>query len=81
MIEAGGKRWISATEAPDHLGPDVTPDIVRSWARHGWISGHRVGSKVYYDLDALTEEEHRTRTSKRGNKRTMALTSPHALQS
>jgi hypothetical protein len=72
VIPAGGKTWVTANEAPDWLGSDVTPEVVRAWASRGKVNGHRVGRETYYDLDDLTETEYATRTSTRGHKRVAA---------
>ena len=81
MIYADDRAWITAGEAPEYLGSDITPDMVRDWARRGLCRGHRIGREVYYNLDLLTLAEHRTRTSRGGRPRNSALTSTGALQS
>lgn len=80
MIQAGGRDYYTANEIPD-IWPDVTPEAVRQWAARGRVNGHRVGREVYYDLNDLTETEHATRTSPRGGRRGVALTSNDAVSS
>jgi hypothetical protein len=81
MIEADGRTWITAAEAPDWLGPDITATLVRDWARRALVAGHRIGREVYYDLDTLTETEHAVRTSRAGRRRSSAQVGGLALQS
>lgn len=78
MIHAGGKDWITAAEVPTWW-PDVKAATVRAWAATGKITGYRVGRETYYDKEALTDIEHATRTSTRGNKRGTPATSGDAL--
>lgn len=80
MIRVAGRDWVTASEIPNHW-PDVQAATVRAWAHDGKVSGHRVGKHVYYDLTELTEIEHATRHSRRGHKRTRALTGADALTS
>jgi len=74
VIHADGRDWYTASEVRD-VWPDVSPEAVRAWAARGKVNGHRIGRRTYYDLNELTEAEHAARTSPRGNKRGMALTS------
>ena len=81
MIEAAGRRWITTSEAPEWLGPDITTDMVRDWARRKLLAGHRIGRETYYDLDHLTETEHAVRTSRGGRRRGSAHNGMAALRS
>lgn len=80
MIHAAGREWLTANEVPT-IWPDVSPEAVRQWARRGKLTGVRLNRKVYYDINQLTEAEHAARTSPRGNKRGVALTSDDAVSS
>jgi hypothetical protein len=73
MIRVAERDWITATEAPAYLGPDVQAQTVRAWAARGKVAGHRIGRETYYRLDDLTEIEHATRTSNRGHRRTVVM--------
>lgn len=72
MIRLDGIAYITATEAPDHLGDDVDPAMVRDWHRRKLIVGYRVGKEVYYRLEGLVEVEYTLRTSGRGRPRRVA---------
>lgn len=78
MIHADGREWCTANEVPE-MWPDVTANAVRLWARNGKVNPVRAGGKTYYDLNELTEAEYASRTSTRGNKRGVALTSGDAV--
>lgn len=69
MIELAGVRYITASEAAEYLGPDVTPELVRDWKRRGLIVGHRVGRCTWYRLDDLTEVEYQVRINRAGRPR------------
>lgn len=73
LIRLGGLDYITAAEAPQHLGDDVTPALVRDWARRALLAGHRVGREVYYPLDMLVEVEYATRTSRAGRPRRVCV--------
>lgn len=62
-------RYISATEAPGYLGPDVTPGMVYKWRQRHMVNGYKVGREVYYRLDELKEVEGVLRRRGLGRKR------------
>lgn len=72
MIEVNGLIYVTATEAPAHLGPDCTPQVVRAWGTRRKANRYRVGRETYYSLDELTEVEYLTRTSRTGRPRAAA---------
>jgi len=59
----------TAAEIALSLGPDVTPAMVRAWARRDGLTAHRVGRTVYYPLGRAAELERDKRVSTRGRKR------------
>lgn len=69
MITIGRCDYIRATEAPDHLGADITADRIRDWKRRRLITGYPVGRATYYRLDELIEVEYVTRTTPEGRPR------------
>lgn len=69
MIVVDGKTFITAQEAHEHLGDDVTEDRVWDWQRRHLVTGYLVDRTRHYDLDALTEVEYLLRTSRRGRHR------------
>jgi hypothetical protein len=70
VIEVEGIRYVTATEAPDHLGADVTPGMVAMWRQRRMITPYRVGREVYYRLDELIEVEYVTRGMPQSHRRT-----------
>ena len=72
MIEVNGSVYITATEAPEHLGTDCSPQTVRQWGKRRKVNGYRLGRETYYSLDELTEVEYVTRTSPTGRPRAAA---------
>lgn len=56
-------RYVSATEAPEFCGPDVTRDMVYEWRKRRLVTGYRVGREVLFRLDELKEVEGVTRRS------------------
>lgn len=77
MIVVGGVEYGTADELAAALGPDVTPDLVRSWARPRSagvvLARHHVPGRgrgtTYYPLAQAAEIERRTRLSQRGRPR------------
>ena len=69
MITVEGTSYVTADEAVDQLGPDITAALVRDWARRGLVTPVRVGQRAWYPLDQLWDAEHRTRTAGRGRPR------------
>jgi hypothetical protein len=69
VIEVEGIRYVTATEAPDHLGADIVPAMIRDWKRRRLITGYRVGKVTYYRLDELIEVEYVLRDSGKGRRR------------
>jgi hypothetical protein len=62
-------RYITAGEASDYLGPDVTPAMVYKWRQRRMVNAYRVGREKYYRLDELKEVEGVLRRSARGRPR------------
>lgn len=69
MIHVAGITYVLAGEAAEHLGPDVTAQMVRQWGARRMANRYRVGRVTYYSLDELTEVEYVTRSSARGRPR------------
>jgi hypothetical protein len=69
VIEVEGIRYVTATEAPDHLGADITRDMIYKWRKRRKITGYRVGKEVYHRLDELIEVEYVTRGTPDGRPR------------
>lgn len=65
-------RYVTATEAPDWLGDDVTVDAVNKWHTRRMVTGYRVGRLVYFRLDELREVEQVTRDTPSGRPRPTA---------
>jgi hypothetical protein len=61
--------YVTATEAPDWLGDDVTVDMVNKWHRRRKVTGFRVGREVFFRLDELREVEQVTRDTPGGHPR------------
>jgi hypothetical protein len=51
------------------LGPDVTEEMLRSWARRRGVRRVLMGGEWWYHLEASIEAEFETRTSGRGRPR------------
>lgn len=78
LTTIAGVRYGTAAQLVDHLrAPDLTEDLIRSWARRGRIHRyHRPGpgrGTTWYALDDVAAAEHATRTSGRGRRRHLAL--------
>jgi hypothetical protein len=61
-----GVVYARQSDVLDQLGPDVTADMLRKWARRHGVGKVNVGREVWYDLTAAIEAEHRARASGRG---------------
>lgn len=72
MIEVDGVEFITAQEAPEHLGDDITPEMVRNWGSRRLVQGYRVGRHTYYALDDLIEVEFVVSESGQGRPRRAA---------
>jgi hypothetical protein len=59
----------TAHEIAQALGPDVTPAMVRAWARRGDLPAVRVGRTVYYPLHRAATVERDKRRATRGRPR------------
>lgn len=70
MITVDGVAYGRAGEIAARLGTDVTPAMVRNWARRDGLAEHRVGRAVYFRLDQAAELERDKRRSTRGRPRT-----------
>lgn len=79
MIRLDGVDYCTPTEAPEQLGGDVTPDMVRQWIYRKLVVGYRVGRETYCKLDDLTEVEYETRISRQGRPRGYALSGSDLL--
>jgi hypothetical protein len=64
-----GVMWVRLAEAVEQLGEDVTPAMVRAWARGPDVRSMLVGRERWYALEDLQEREHATRMSERGRPR------------
>jgi hypothetical protein len=62
-------RYVTATEAPEWLGDDVTSGMVAMWRHRHMITPYRVGREVYYRLDELREVEQVTREAPQSHRR------------
>lgn len=65
-------RYVTATEAPCYLGPDVTAAMVYKWRQRRMVNAYRVGREKFYRLDELKEVEGVLRRSGRGRPRRSA---------
>jgi hypothetical protein len=70
MIDVDGVEYGRAAEVAARLGGDVTPAMVRNWARRDGLAEHRVGRAVYYPLGQAAMIERDKRRSTRGRPRT-----------
>ena len=80
MITIDGVEYGRADQLAAVLGPDVTPDLIRSWARPGPRNRitryHRPGQgrgTTWYRLDQVTAAELATRNSRRGRPRLLDM--------
>lgn len=81
ILTIGGRRYGTAEAIVAHLRcPDVTVDLIRSWARRGRIQRiHRPGrgrGTTWYLLDEVTAAEAATDASGRGRKRATTAPAP-----
>lgn len=67
--EIEGVVYAQQADVLAQLGPDVTPAMLRCWARTRGLPRVRDGRIVWYDLNAAIDLEHETRTSGRGRPR------------
>jgi hypothetical protein len=73
VLTYGGVTWVRLSEAVEQLGEDVTPAMVRAWARGPGVGAMLVGRERWYALEDLQEREHATRTSERGRPRRVVV--------
>ena len=80
MIVVDGREYGRAEEIAGALGPDVTADMVRKWARRNGLATYRVPGagrgKVYHPLDQAAEIEAAKRHSPRGRPRCLTPSHP-----
>lgn len=69
MLTIAGEDYGTAEEIAHQLGPDVTPAMVRNWARRDGLRKHRVGRTVYYPIGQASTIERDKRQSGRGRRR------------
>ncbi|GLY21681.1 hypothetical protein [Micromonospora sp. NBRC 101691] len=74
MIHLAGHDYGTAAEIANHLGDDVTTDMIRNWAKRGRLARHRTTDDdgrpcVLYPLDQAAAIEATTRTATRGRPR------------
>jgi hypothetical protein len=69
VIDVDGVAYGRAAEIAARLGGDVTPAMVRNWARRDGLAEHRVGRNVYFRLDQAAAVERDKRQSTRGRPR------------
>jgi hypothetical protein len=69
VITVDGRTYGTRGEIARALGSDVTPAMVRNWARRDGLSGHLAGSVMYHPLDEAAAIERRKRLSTRGRPR------------
>lgn len=67
--EIEGVTYALQEDVLAQLGTDVTPAMLRQWARTRGLRKVRDGRKVWYDLHHAIDLEHETRTSGRGRPR------------
>lgn len=61
MIDLDGVEWVTAAEAIEQLGDDVTPAMLREWKSRGLVQGHRLGRANVYHLEQALDAERTTR--------------------
>lgn len=75
-ITVYGAEWGTAEKITDHLGSDVTPDMLAQWWRRGLVRRVTVGRgqtrTAHYRLDDCIEAEALTRAQARGRPRSKA---------
>ncbi|GLH97360.1 hypothetical protein [Phytohabitans aurantiacus] len=69
MITVDGRRYGTRDEIAQALGPDVTADMVRNWARRDGLPSHLAGGVAYHPLDEAAAIEARKRLATRGRPR------------
>jgi hypothetical protein len=65
MITREGVDWLTAVEAGQVLGPDVSGELLRDWKRRGLIRGAVIRGVAHYRRDDLEEAEAATRARTR----------------
>lgn len=78
MITVGGHRYGTARDIAAALGPDITAQRVRDWAYRGLLQGRHLPGRgrgtTWYRLDQAATVERDTRTSTRGKRRSLDVT-------
>lgn len=73
VITLDGRTYGTAAELADALGPDITPQRIRDWARRGLLNPHHAPGRgrgtTWYALDQAAAVERETRVSTRGRRR------------
>jgi hypothetical protein len=69
VITVHGRQYGTRDEIAEALGPDVTPDMVRNWARRDGLPSHLAGGVAYHPLAEAAAIEARKRLSPRGRPR------------
>lgn len=69
MISLDGKTFVTAREAAEVLGDDVSAARVWDWQRRRLVNGYMVSRRRYYDLDQLVDVEYLLRSGGRGRRR------------
>jgi hypothetical protein len=78
VITLDGRQWGTRHEIAAALGPDVTPDMVRNWARRDGLTGYLAGGVTYHPLDEAAAIERAKRLTTRGRPRRVDDQSPLA---
>lgn len=83
MIEVDGRKWGTVAEIATALGPDVTPTMVRNWARRDGLSRVRLVDEdgrpeVRYPYDQAAAIEAAKRLGGRGRPRQVDVAGPVA---
>lgn len=77
LIHVDGVEYGTADELAAVLGPDVTPDLIRSWARNAGLHRHHVPGRgrgtTYYPAEEAAQIEARKRSSRRGRPRVLDI--------
>jgi hypothetical protein len=73
MIVLRGVEYGTAAELAAALGPDITPDMIRRWAKRKGLRSHNLAGQgrgvTYFDHDQAAEIEAATRRGGRGRPR------------
>jgi hypothetical protein len=78
VITLDGRHYGTRAQIAAALGPDVTEDMVRNWARRDGLLGVRVGRTTYHPLDQAAAIERAKRLTTRGRPRRLDAPAPRA---